>query len=51
MKRNNIIGALLLVLSLMEVAGMLLNNIRFWLFVDTLVILVCGTAGIILTRE
>ena len=38
-------------IAFMEIAGMLLNNIKFWFFVDVLVILVCGTAGIILTKE
>ena len=51
MKKNKIIGTLLVGLSLLTIIAMIVNNHIFWFFVDLLIVLVCVSAGVILIKQ
>ena len=51
MKTNKIIGSILIVLAILVVIGLVLKNLNFWYVVDTLMIVVCATSGVILLRQ
>ncbi|MDP8297839.1 MAG: hypothetical protein RAP41_06630 [Candidatus Orphnella occulta] len=51
MKKNKIIGALLLILAVYTIAGMIVASDAFWLIYNFVVIISCVISGILLLRE
>ncbi len=51
MKKNKIIGSLLLLLAVYTIAGMLINNDIFWLVYNYVVITFSIISGILLIKE
>ena len=51
MKKNKVIGVLLLVLALYTIAGMIINNNTFWLTYNWVTIIFSAISGINLLKE
>jgi hypothetical protein len=51
MNKHKKIGAALLSLPLLIIAGFLINYPELWLAIDAIVFIVAGTAGIVLFKE
>lgn len=51
MKKNKVIGALLLVLAAYAIIGMIINNNSFWLIYNYITIAFSAISGIILLKQ
>jgi len=51
MKKNKVIGVLLLVLVVFTIVGMVLANDVFWLIYNYIVLMVCALSGIALLKQ
>jgi hypothetical protein len=51
MKKNKVIGALLLILAVYTIAGMIIDNLTYWIIYNCLTISFSVISGIILLKE
>ena len=51
MSKTKVIGVLLLIVAFATIAGVIIDNVAYWLAYNWIVIVVCVISGIILLKE
>ncbi len=48
MKKNKLVGTILIIVGIMTISGMLVKNDLYWLIIDLVVIITCLSGGLYL---